>query len=199
MAEADRSLLDQALDVLLYAPVGLAVTASEELPSLVEKGRRRVEGELANARVVGRFAFGQGQRQAGRAVREGVRRLLAEAAATSGSVGEPAGGTVPATDAATRPAPRARPPMATAPSAPSPAPTPHPPGARAGRALAGADGEAGDLAIPGYDSLSASQVVQRLPGLTEAELAAVGAYEARHRRRRTILNRVTQLQGGAPG
>jgi hypothetical protein len=37
-------------------------------------------------------------------------------------------------------------------------------------------------------------VVQRLAGLSEAELAAVGAYEAATRGRRTILARVTQLQ-----
>lgn len=52
-----------------------------------------------------------------------------------------------------------------------------------------------DLAIPGYDSLAASQVVQRLAGLSAAELAAVGAYESAHRGRRTILTRVRQLQG----
>ena len=52
----------------------------------------------------------------------------------------------------------------------------------------------GDLAIPGYDSLSASQVVQRLASLSAAELQAVGAYEASTRGRRTILARVAQLQ-----
>ena len=51
-----------------------------------------------------------------------------------------------------------------------------------------------DLPIPGYDSLAASQVVPRLTTLSESELAAIGAYEAAHRGRRTILNRVTQLQ-----
>jgi hypothetical protein len=50
------------------------------------------------------------------------------------------------------------------------------------------------LAIPGYDSLSASQVVQRLAGLSQSELGAVGRYEAASRGRRTILARVAQLQ-----
>ena len=50
------------------------------------------------------------------------------------------------------------------------------------------------LAIPGYDSLAASQVVPRLAGLSPDELAAVGAYESAHRARRTILTRVRQLQ-----
>ncbi|MFV0315769.1 MAG: hypothetical protein ACK5O2_02260 [Microthrixaceae bacterium] len=52
-----------------------------------------------------------------------------------------------------------------------------------------------ELPIPGYDSLAASQVVPRLNTMTESELNAIGAYEASNRARRTILNRVTQLQG----
>ena len=54
---------------------------------------------------------------------------------------------------------------------------------------------AADLAITDYDSLSASQVVTRLEGLAVDELEAVRAYEATHRGRKTILNKVAQLQG----
>jgi hypothetical protein len=54
--------------------------------------------------------------------------------------------------------------------------------------------EAGALAVPGYDSLSASQVLPRLEGLTAEELEAVRAYETAHRGRKTILARVSQLQ-----
>jgi hypothetical protein len=53
--------------------------------------------------------------------------------------------------------------------------------------------DADTLAIPDYDSLSASQVVNRLPGLSAEELEAVRAYEAVHRGRKTILNKVAQL------
>jgi hypothetical protein len=53
-----------------------------------------------------------------------------------------------------------------------------------------------DLAIPGYDSLSASQVVQRLEGLSREELEEVNRHEQAHRHRRTILNRVDQLLSG---
>ena len=54
------------------------------------------------------------------------------------------------------------------------------------------------LAIPGYDALSASQVVQRLAGLSDDELEAVRSYESTTRGRKTILNRVEQLRTGAP-
>jgi len=50
------------------------------------------------------------------------------------------------------------------------------------------------LAIPDYDNLSASQVVPRLDGLSPDELEAVRRYERANRQRRTILNKVAQLQ-----
>jgi hypothetical protein len=52
-----------------------------------------------------------------------------------------------------------------------------------------------ELPIPGYDALSASQVVERLAGLGRDELDAVHAYETAHRQRRTILGKIEQLAG----
>lgn len=52
------------------------------------------------------------------------------------------------------------------------------------------------LAIPDYDSLSASQVVPRLAGLQPDELEQVRRYEDACRGRKTILNRIAQLQVG---
>jgi len=51
------------------------------------------------------------------------------------------------------------------------------------------------LPINNYDTLSASQIVPRLAGLRPEELARVRSYENAHRRRRTILGRIAQLQG----
>jgi hypothetical protein len=55
-----------------------------------------------------------------------------------------------------------------------------------------------DLAIPDYESLSASQVVPRLAGLTPEQLEAVRRYELAHRHRRTVLGRIEQLAGRPP-
>jgi hypothetical protein len=49
------------------------------------------------------------------------------------------------------------------------------------------------LPIEDYESLAASQVVDRLPTLTPDELAQLRAFEAAHRGRRTILGRIDQL------
>ncbi len=51
------------------------------------------------------------------------------------------------------------------------------------------------LPINNYDTLSASQIVPRLAGLRPDELTRLRAYENSHRRRRTILGRIAQLQG----
>jgi hypothetical protein len=51
-----------------------------------------------------------------------------------------------------------------------------------------------DAVIPGYDDLSASQVIRLLDELDPAGLGAVDTHEAAHRARRTILNKVHQLQ-----
>jgi hypothetical protein len=167
-----RTPLEQALDMLVYLPVGLALTAREEVPRIIEKGRQRVGNEVQMARMIGQFAVNQGQREASKVVRQATDVL---------------------TGLATRPVPPVpgggdRPPAPAPPAAPRPSSN----GAAAAPSMS-ADG----LAIPGYDALSASQVVQRLGGLSPAELEAVRAYEEATRGRRTILTKVAQLQGGA--
>ena len=57
------SPLDTLLDVFVYAPVGLALVATEEIPKLAAKGRAQLGGQLAMAKVVGQFAVAQGRRQ----------------------------------------------------------------------------------------------------------------------------------------
>ncbi len=63
---------------------------------------------------------------------------------------------------------------------------------------ASSDASVDALAIPDYDSLSASQVIPRLQGLEPDELEAVRVYEAGARSRRTILNKIAQLQSPGP-
>ncbi len=208
--------LDALLDLFVYAPVGLALLASEELPKLAARGRAQLDGQLTMAKVVGQFAVSQGRRQfaSHRSSPAPPRANPYVAAASPGP--PPSPGAAP-----TWPGPPTSPPsratgdqlepggsevgLGVGPLAPEGDPD--------GRSSAGAAGpegteagswdeaaaaetvqEASGLAIPGYDSLAASQVVPRLAGLSAEELTAVGAYESAHRARRTILNRVRQLQ-----
>jgi len=177
-----KSPRDRLLEVVVFAPTGLAMTLVEEFPRLVEKGRHRVEGHVHTARLVGQFALQMGRRRMEQTVArmgQGDDRARPSAQGAGGASGPPA-------------APAGGAHAGTAPDGPAP-------GARAAAAAVSDDGAAAALAIPNYDSLSASQVVQRLDGLSQAELQEVRAHEAGHRHRRTILSRVEQLLAGDDG
>ena len=62
-SQRETTPLRRTLDLCVFAPVGMAVTAVEDLPALVDKGRRRVELHLANARVVGKFVVTKTERR----------------------------------------------------------------------------------------------------------------------------------------
>ena len=179
----DRTPLDQmvdhAADLFVYAPIGLFFEGPSLLPKLAEKGRVHAR----NARLFGQFAVRHGEAEVRRRVGDleeqatGLLRLF-------GLADEPEAEAPPApTGAPTSPVRSATAPeVVTVPAA-------------AGNGHASASPPVDDLAITDYDSLSASQVVTRLEGLTVDELEAVRAYENAHRGRKTILNKVAQLQG----
>jgi ferritin-like metal-binding protein YciE/Asp-tRNA(Asn)/Glu-tRNA(Gln) amidotransferase C subunit len=62
----------------------------------------------------------------------------------------------------------------------------------------GAVADESDLAIAGYDGLTADEITARLSALSQVELAKVDAYERRHESRSTVLSRVTTLRGDEP-
>jgi ferritin-like metal-binding protein YciE len=55
-----------------------------------------------------------------------------------------------------------------------------------------------DLAITHYDGLTAEEIISKLPGLSQIDLAKVDSYERKNQNRRTILSRVTSLRGDEP-
>jgi len=180
--------VEQALDLLFYAPVGLALTVRDELPRLVERGRRQVSGQLALAKMAGQFALGQAQRE--------VERLVGQATDRLHEIQDRAS-PAPATATVDRPWPNGSEGAWSGTPAPSPSPPPAAVSASPAPAVRSAAGDGASrrtLAIPGYDLLSASQVVQRLAGLSPNELEEVRAHEAGHRGRKTILARIHQLQ-----
>jgi len=213
-----QSLSDRLLDLFVFLPTGVVVTVAEELPRLAERGRERLGVHVNSARAVGEFAVTAGgqelkKRSSSRA-RPAAARSGADAAGgrtrpAADAPGNPRTGTTrlrtipypedrrptpppPGTSTTAAPtpttpaAPTAAAPAAGATAAPAPAP--------AARQLVDAHvPDVASLAIPGFDTLSASQVVQRLDGLSRTELVAVRAYETSTRGRRTILSRVDQL------
>jgi hypothetical protein len=176
----DRSptdqLADQLADLLVYIPIGLFFEAPTLLPKLAEQGRVHTR----NARLFGQFAVRQGEAEVRRRLAgfeeqtTGLLRALGVLPGDDSDRGDDGARTdAPATERAAVRSDRSAP-------------------ARVEPAEPGPD--AADLAITDYDSLSASHVVTRLPGLTLDELESVRAYEVAHRGRKTILNKIVQLQ-----
>ena len=176
----DRTPLDEALDLFVYAPVGLALTAAEELPRIVERGREVLGSRVDLARVLGRVAINQGRVELSRIAAQwnDLNNIF-----RSGVVNPP-----PATRRDEGPAPLH-----------DAAPEPRPVGetSTASRPAKRAPAAPATLGISGYESLSASQVVARLDGLTTAQREAVKEYESTTRRRRTILGRISQIESGS--
>ena len=62
----------------------------------------------------------------------------------------------------------------------------------------GAVASEGDLAIAGYDKLTADEIVAKLTDLSQVDLAKVDSYERKHENRTTILAKITSLRGDEP-
>ena len=172
----EKNPLERIVEAAVFAPLGIAAMLRDELDKLVARGHQ----EANMAKMMGQFAVKQARDDLEKRTEAGRRTSAVDAHAQ-----------------APRPTPAtpATPPTPTAPAAPAAPQAPAVPvsGANSnGTAVTVHDAQ--NLAIPGYDSLSASQVVERLAGLNAEELEAIGSYESAGRGRRTILNRVAQLR-----
>jgi hypothetical protein len=210
--------IERAVDLLVYAPIGVAMFARDTVPTFLKMFVSRGQTEMqqrkksltdhANQyRAVGRFAVKYGGPEVRRTATDkidGARKMAEET--FSGIVVPRLGGQngnatpAPAPPKAGKAAKDAKeskaakekaaaPKVAKVKTEPKPkAEKPEPVAAVNGNAVAEPS-----LAIPEYDQLSASQVVERLEGLTATELDEVRAYELAHRGRSTILGKIVQL------
>ena len=193
MGNGDQNPSERALELLVYGPLGLALYVRDTVPTFlkvfvsrgrseVESHRRKVGGQVAGAKSLGEVAVNLSGPKVRQRVEQGLRdaRQLAEQAFSGLVVPGDGESVTPEGDAntTTRAADGAT------------SRTTKPP-ASADRDAQRA--QAASLAIPDYDELAASQVVERLDGLSADDLAAVRAYEEAHRGRRTILFKIDQL------
>jgi len=180
-----KDRIEQTIEMLVYAPIGAGLYLKDMGPTFmnmfVARGRAEIDRRQAQvqqrtntAKNIGQVAVAFGVPM----VRQRVEREVGNARERAQTfLGAVSGGETPP---APRPRPAARP-------APEPATVTTPPAAN-GAAPAG-----DSLPIPGYDALSASQVVERLAGLSPEELDAGRSYECSHRNRRTILGKIDQI------
>lgn len=158
-----KTPVDRMLDLFLYAPIGFVMNLEEVVPQLVERGHQQVD----MARMFGRFAVQTGTQEA----RKRLETLAERGNHTSSGPSATGGASVRAV-----------------PDLPADGDT----GETVAPDLTGVP-TASELAITDYESLSASQVVPRLEGLSGDEREAVRRYEAAHRGRKTILSKLAQL------
>jgi len=184
--------VERALEVVVYGPLGAALFARDAMPSFVKmfvaRGRSALDQQVHQARTVGQFAVKFGGPAVQQRVEEGVAAARAHAESTVASLA--IGGPRPASSSAPRrngdrPSPAATDDAAAPVRRTTTVATPSP---------ATDSPSVSELAIPDYDELSASQVVQRLEGLSRSDLKAARDYETAHRGRRTILGKIAQLR-----
>ncbi len=184
--------VDQMLDLFIYAPLGFVLDARSLLPRFINRGR----GQVTLARTLGQMAVKRGNNAAeeklsnffdsfsgGTPADVSVEDGASDVARSTVSQVETPGHEELPNDSAT--------PDAGEGTRESEFRSESQPSADAVEVLEIASES---LAIPDYDSLSASQVVPRLASLSTSELSSVRDYERTHRGRKTILNRVAQLQ-----
>ncbi len=180
--------VERALRALVYGPVGLACYVKDSAPTFLGLFVSRGQREVANVRrTVGeRLGIVTPEPAPPRADPLGtIGRAATQAGAAAATT------VTPVVKAGIDAAASA---LRTVTGTPSPAAAPTPtPASAAGTDGPGEGGSASDLPIPGYDGLSASQVIERLGGLPASALAQIRAYEVAHRGRRTVLASIDQL------
>ena len=192
MAENDP--VDKALRLFVYAPLGIAAYLRDSAPSLLTVFVARGQREVAGVRRAVEARLGLTEPDPPPApslqrVADGIGRLASQAGSVVVGVARPV---VDAATSATM--------TATAPTngeamhwkSGDPAPR-ETGGDGAERGASAHSTGATDLPITDYDGLSATQIIDRLEGLSRGALERIRVYELAHRARRTILATIDQL------
>lgn len=170
--------IERLLDLFVYAPIGLLATGGEHLDEFIRTGREKA----AVARTVGRFAL------------QGVDDRVARSV---GDVEVMAREFLSIVLANTSPAARRRTTDADAPVADTTDTTDAPSDAGDGAAdgsPATVPGGVDDL-VPGYDDLTAREILPLLDGLDVDALDRIEAHERAGRDRSTVLARLRRVRG----
>jgi hypothetical protein len=198
--DPSRTPIDQALDLFVFLPVGFVLELPRSIPRFIERGRRELGAEATPTDGPDGFESpGPLDRVQAHAV--GTLRALGMLPRQDADGAGAVEVEVDEVDLDLRDLTTA---SVTPEAAPEPRPSASAPEPEPGDGVAAAVGVAADepamdadtLAIPGYDSLSASQVMPRLEGLSTDELELVRLYELANRGRKTILNKIAQIQAG---
>ncbi len=90
-----RPLIEKVLDLVVYAPVGLALLIREDVPTLVAGGRTRAHERVQVARWIGERAVTYGKQSIGRRATDAPVPVSAPATGTTRDAAAPAPSAVP--------------------------------------------------------------------------------------------------------
>ena len=179
---ADRNeTLEQALDLCVYGPLGAALYARDTVPGFLKAFAARGRAELSRQKGKVKDQASQAKAMGQLAVTYGVPEVKRRAADVWSKVGQAGQAGAARFTSSPGPAPQPRPAYT------------EPTGGDTAPESSASSEPRPQLAIPDYDELSASQVVDRLDDLGSDDLARVRDYEEANRGRRTILGKIDQL------
>ncbi len=186
MAETEKDPIEQAVELLLYAPVGLLYEYQNVLPQLVKRGKSQVQ----LARVIGKMAVDRQTSGADESFERVVGGLLDATAQVLTGVGE-AIGLAPPSDDTDRVDDGAS--TATAPPSKADASlSAQPSSARAAKQKTEAPQR---LPIARYEDLKAKEIIPLLEDLNSDQLSRIAVYEKENRARKTVLAKIERLKG----
>jgi hypothetical protein len=197
--QSDDNPLEQLVELLVYAPIGMLYEYPDVLPRLIKKGRSQVQlakfaGQLAmrQQQQKSRESSGNGTGSSTPSVSpdilvEGIARLITEIGSMVGLAPPHGQSSSPAEPSP--PTEHSQPPSA-APATEQPEKGGH---ANESPATSVPPRHTAKLPIANYDKLTAKEVIFLLDDLTVSQLKRVHRYEQEHRNRKTVLTKIDRL------
>lgn len=177
MADDERTPIDDLVDILLYAPVGLLYEYDEVLPKLVRRGKSQVQ----LARVLGTMVVNRRGSAPVNLVVEAIASMVAERLTEIGASIGLAPPPADDTDARRRGTSDVEPTRA----------------APVEDATDAVEAEVVDvdapLPIASYDGLTAREIIGLLDELDAGQLARIRSHEEANRARKTVLGKLDRL------
>ncbi|MCP4224799.1 MAG: hypothetical protein GY773_15795 [Actinomycetia bacterium] len=170
--------VEQLVELMVYAPIGLLYEYQEVLPKLVKRGKSQVQ----LARVFGQMAMRQSEGDGGGSAGDVTSLASSVIARVITDIGSQIGLAPPAASSSS-----------TAASTVPESDTAGQGGAEDGTAQEGDAEHGGQLPIAGYDSLTARELIPLLDDLSADQRSRIRAHETANRNRKTVLAKLDRI------
>jgi hypothetical protein len=169
-------------DRLVFFPVGIASAVISAAPTAAETGKRLIESQVKSMEFMGKMTAEYLKRRAGSpedVIREAAKFVGGAASGRFGLIGDIVGSVL------NQPSPDVQANKGSQSSSSEATETTAEPVEEESTNVGG---------IEGYDGLTASQAIAQFDERSDEELSAIESYELAHRRRRTVLGKISSLR-----